>query len=114
MERGGHGAPVQEGFRPLTTGVPPPRDGNFVLLVVPGVPLGVPLGVPPPHDGNFVLLVAPGVPPGVPPPHDGNFVLLVVPGRWELCGVFGIIKKIWFWFLSFLFFIFDSWFLSLV
>ena len=44
--------------------------------------------VPPPNDGNFVLLVAPGVPP---PPRR---------------GAVGIIKKIWFWFLSFLFFYF--------
>ncbi len=47
---------LRGGFRPPTTvalldrlgGVPPPNDGNFVLLVA--------LGVPPPHDG--VLLSA--------------------------------------------------------
>ena len=55
MGRGGDGAQVQKGFRPLTTGVPPPHDG----------------------------------------------VLWVVPGRWELCGVFGVIKKIWFVFFIF-------------
>ena len=73
---------VLRGFR---RGFRPPHDGNFVLLVALGVPLGVAPGVPL------------GVAPGVPPPHDGNFVLLVAP------GVTGIIKKIWFWFLSFLF-----------
>ena len=31
MERGGDGAPVQEGFRPLTTGVPPGGGGICVI-----------------------------------------------------------------------------------